>query len=216
MLGWFTLSGILLAIILVPFFLFGDVIEARMEPLFRDSPSTTRWVLGGVGAVALATDILLPIPSSLVSSGCGMALGFPIGAAVSLVGMMAGCWLGYMLGGTAGRKTAEHLVGGVEIHRLETAWKRYGDWALVLFRPIPVLAEASVLFAGMSRMSVGRFTLLMLLSNLGVSIVYAAVGAYAAEVESFLLAFAASVILPGAAMLAVRKMGGGKGKGASG
>ena len=38
----------------------------------------------------------------------------------------------------------------------------------------------------------------------GVSIVYALVGAWALEMESFLLAFGAAVALPGLAMLAVR------------
>jgi uncharacterized membrane protein YdjX (TVP38/TMEM64 family) len=69
---------------------------------------------------------------------------------------------------------------------------------------VPVLAEASVFLAGLARMPFGRFAWITGLSNLGISAVYAAAGAFAARRESFLLAFAAAVLIPAAAMLAVR------------
>jgi membrane protein DedA with SNARE-associated domain len=75
---------------------------------------------------------------------------------------------------------------------------------IVITRPVPVLAEASVLFAGMSRMPTGQFMLLTMLSNLGISAVYAAVGAFSANANSFLLAFAGSILIPLVAMLAAK------------
>ena len=63
---------------------------------------------------------------------------------------------------------------------------RFGEWVIVVSRPIPVLAEASVLFAGLSGMPASRFLLLSTLSNLGISAVYAAVGAFSASTNSFL------------------------------
>jgi membrane protein DedA with SNARE-associated domain len=72
---------------------------------------------------------------------------------------------------------------------------------IVICRAVPVLAEASVLFAGVTRMPFRRFLLLAGLSNLGIAVTYSAVGAYALEAESFLLAFAGAIILPGIAML---------------
>ncbi len=67
------------------------------------------------------------------------------------------------------------------------------------FTPVPVLAEASVLFAGMSKMNFRRFLIISTLSNLGISIVYAAVGAYSVSENSFLLAFAGAIIIPAVA-----------------
>ena len=59
-----------------------------------------------------------------------------------------------------------------------------------------ILAEAAVLFAGMGKMPFTRFILLSTLANLGVSAAYAAIGAFAAGVNSFLLAFAGAMLLP--------------------
>ena len=79
--------------------------------------------------------------------------------------------------------------------------ERYGPWALVVCRPIPVLAEASVVFGGLVRTPVVPFIGLTMLSNLGIAIAYAAVGAFSMRVQSFLLTFLAALALPGLAML---------------
>jgi membrane protein DedA with SNARE-associated domain len=68
-------------------------------------------------------------------------------------------------------------------------------------RAIPVLAETSAVLAGMGSMKFGRFILLTGLSNLGISLVYAWVGAFAATVQSFLFALAGAILLPLAAMM---------------
>jgi len=71
-------------------------------------------------------------------------------------------------------------------------------------RPIPVLAESSVVFAGLVRSQGRPFVWMTTLSNLGIAIAYAAVGAFSMEMQSFLLTFAAALALPGLAMLAGR------------
>jgi hypothetical protein len=50
-------------------------------------------------------------------------------------------------------------------------------------------------------MSTGQFLLLTTLSNLGISAVYAAVGALSANANSFLLAFGGSILIPLVAMV---------------
>ena len=50
-------------------------------------------------------------------------------------------------------------------------------------------------------MPLGRYMLISTFSNAGISAVYATVGAYSANVDSFLLAFTGAVLLPGLAML---------------
>jgi membrane protein DedA with SNARE-associated domain len=97
------------------------------------------------------------------------------------------------------------MVGSSELQRLERISRQVGDWVIVVARPVPVLAETSVLLAGMSRMPTYRFMLLTTLSNLGISLVYAAIGALSATLNSFLLAVAASILVPLAAILIMRK-----------
>jgi membrane protein DedA with SNARE-associated domain len=92
----------------------------------------------------------------------------------------------------------ENMTG---LHRLG---ERYGSWAVVVTRPVPVLAEAAVVFAGFGRMSWPRFSLMTLAANLGISAMYAGIGAFAVTAHSFLAAFGGAIALPGLLMLVVR------------
>lgn len=203
-LRWLSLWAIVLTIILVPFFLFGSQIE-RWAQTFIDSASKQPLPVATVLGSLLAMDILAPVPSSAVSTAAGFLLGFVRGLLASSAGMIVSCILGYWLAEKFGRPFASRLVGKRELDRLEEMSRRFGNWAVVISRPVPVLAEASVIFAGLSQMPLHRFLLLSTLSNLGISAVYAAVGALSANVPSFLLAFAGAIALPLMAMLAMRK-----------
>jgi membrane protein DedA with SNARE-associated domain len=97
------------------------------------------------------------------------------------------------------------LVGQAELVRAESITQRYGEWTLILTRAVPVLAEASVIFAGIARMPFPRFIAITALSNLGIAVAYAAVGAFSMRMESFLVAFAGAIALPGIAAIALRR-----------
>jgi membrane protein DedA with SNARE-associated domain len=78
--------------------------------------------------------------------------------------------------------------------------RAYGDLALVLCRPVPVLAEASVVFAGIVRAPFPRFAWLTAMSNLGIAAGYSAFGAFSMRIDSFLVAFIGALLLPGIAL----------------
>ena len=163
------------------------------------------WVgllLGGL----LASDVLLPIPSSFISTGLGHLLGFFLGTLIGWAGMTVGCLVGYLMGRFAAQTARRRFLDENEIAQMVKVSDRFGDWALVVLRPVPVLAEASVLCAGMAQMPIGKFLGLCLLSNLGISAAYSAVGALTADLQSFLLAFLGAVLLPGIAMLLARPL----------
>ena len=196
---WLLTGLLLLLVILVPFFLYEQEIGRSTEAFLANPGSRplAAAVLGGL----LASDIVLPVPSSLVSTACGYVLGFWAGAIVCWAGMTAGCCGGYWLGSRLGRSVTRKLVGDEEMQSVQRAERRFGDWVVVVFRAVPVLAEASVLLAGIAGMPWRRFLLLTSLSNLGVAAIYAFVGAYAVETQSFLLAFAGAVAVPAIALL---------------
>lgn len=202
--GWLLLGTAIFCIIIIPFALFGASIEAWTQGFLERSESNTGWislVLGGL----LAADIVLPVPSSLLSTGAGVFLGFALGTFVSWLGMTAGACTGYLLGRYATGFVSRRLVGPASMHKLKGLSQRYGDWMLIVSRPVPVLAEAGVFIAGMSGMPFRRFFALATLSNLGISAAYAAVGAFAASLNSFLLAFVGAVGLPALTMLLLRR-----------
>ncbi len=202
LLGWTAFCGVLLAGVLVPFFLFGARLEEVAQRFLEARPAAWQvaLVLGGL----LAGDVFLPVPSSLVGTASGSLLGFWGGTLTSWVGMMVGSWLGYLLGARAGGAALRRMAGEAELARVAGAAERHGAWSLLLFRAVPVLAEVSVVFAGTSRLAPRTFLTVCALSNLGISATYAAVGASAAGRGSFLLFFAGMVLLPGLALLLVR------------
>jgi uncharacterized membrane protein YdjX (TVP38/TMEM64 family) len=196
---WTILGIVILALIVVPSFLFGADIDHWVTNFIK-SAGNRRLMAGFVLAGILASDIFLPIPSNLISTVCGYLLGFFTGTLVSLAGMTTACVIGYWFSNSAVKYVAEKMVGDSELQRLQNLNKNYGNWMLVVCRPVPVLAEASVLFSGISGMKFRRFIILTTLSNLGISGAYSAIGTYSASAHSFLLAFLLSLILPALAM----------------
>jgi uncharacterized membrane protein YdjX (TVP38/TMEM64 family) len=196
---------LVLLFILVPYFLFATQLEAWTAN-FLEAAADRSALIAAFLTTVLAVDIVLPIPNSLVSTAAGFFLGFVVGTLVAWIGNTISCILGYWLGSRFGRPVANKLVGADELERLEGSARRLGDWVIVISRAVPVMGEASVLFAGMSRMPVRRFAILVALSNLGMSAIYAGVGAFAAEVNTFLLAFFGAILVPAIAMLVVRRL----------
>lgn len=204
LLRWVLLSGILLAAILQPFFWFTQPIEGWMHKWLQSAAERgprTALVLGAL----LAVDVVLPIPSSLVSTTAGALHGLWPGTLVSTIGMTLSCAIGYGLGTSAGRRLAHRLIGPASLRRCEDLQHRRGDWMIVVTRSIPVLAEASTFYAGMGRMRMRRFIGLSALSNLGISLVYAALGASVVQFSSFFLAFGAAILGPALAMFVLSK-----------
>lgn len=199
---WSLLSLGLLLLIVVPFLLFEQPITVWSEAALNKQGSP--WAITAALVGLLASDILLPIPSSFVATASGYLLGLWWGTVATWTGLMAGTMVGYALGLRYGRAVALRFVGEAELQRVAAAHERFGDTTIVALRAVPVLAEASVVLAGLSTMPLGRFVLLTALANLGIAVTYAAVGAFAVEANSFLLAFAGSIILPGLAMLLAR------------
>jgi uncharacterized membrane protein YdjX (TVP38/TMEM64 family) len=201
--GWAGMVIGVLALVIVPFMIWGERVDEWTGVFLETAHGKPLLVVSVLGGL-LASDILFPVPSSIVSTGCGMLLGLTVGALTSLAGMVVSCGIGYWLGRICGRPMAVKMCGEKELDRFEAVSDKFGLWALVIARPVPVLAEVSVLFAGVSKISFSRFMFVTSLSNLGVSLVYAGIGAYADEWNSFLLAFFAGICVPGIIMLLAR------------
>src|SRR4051812_49555258 len=189
------------ALIIIPFLIFEKQFEALGTWLAEGHASG--WLSASIIAALLALDVFLPVPSSIVSTGAGVLLGFWPGAAVIWIGMTLGCVIGYVFGAYAS-VPARRLVGEQGLSNAGRVMDRYGPWAIVICRPIPVLAESCVVFAGLVKSPIGPFLWLTALADLGISLAYAAVGAFSMRAGSFLLTFAGAIALPGLALLAGR------------
>ncbi len=196
----FGLFLLVSAVVLVTFLLWGDALDAWTRQAI-DRSADNRALVALVLFMILASDILLPIPSSVVSTLCGLLLGAFLGFWVSFAAMSvsaaAGCLLGRFASGWARR-----LIGDDDMASLQAFQRRCGPWALLALRPVPILAEASTVFAGIGRNPLGQTALQLLLGNAAVSLVYAVVGAYCAETENAtLFAFIAVMVVSGVFVL---------------
>ncbi len=137
-----------IAIPIVPFAIIGELPGERWLQAQGDSALA----FGATGAALLAADVLLPVPSSILGSLLGARLGFAAGFAWTFAGLMLGHLVGYGMGRVMFSKQSGALPN-------EPA-----ALALVLSRPVPVLAEALTFAAGASKL---RFSTLLLTLSLG-------------------------------------------------
>lgn len=124
---------------------------------------------------ALVADLVLPVPSSIVMTLSGAALGLILGSLVNIAGSLGGAWLGWGLCRWLGRPVIARVLGG-EQPAVEAWFGRWGPWAIVLSRAVPMLTEIVSCLAGLHGVSFARFTLLTLLGTVPISVVYAWAG----------------------------------------
>ena len=96
------------------------------------------------------------------------------------------------------------LSSETELDRLDRLSERFGPRALVLVRALPVLAEASVLLFGATRLSWQRFLPPVALANLGIAATYSVLGYYGRTQNTTAYVLAASIALPLLATTMVR------------
>lgn len=190
---WCGIVAAVLVAVVLPFALYDHSVRSAVEEFVRSGH--TRPVVAVAIASLFVVDVFLPVPSSLAATASGMLLGFEQGALVTWSGMQAGALLGYAVGRFAGRRAANRLVGDGELESAERSHRGWGGLFVIVSRGIPVLAESSVIFAGLLGMRWSQFAALTSVSNAGISVVYAWIGAYTVETNGFLVAFAASVLL---------------------
>jgi membrane protein DedA with SNARE-associated domain len=202
---WLLVGASMIAIVVLPFLLLEES-ALRFTGLLMNAQH--RWVLAGLVVGLLAADVFLPVPSSLVATGAGVLLGYSLGFAAIWAGLTLGCLLGYWFGATAGRALVSKVVSEEAMASAENLFSQFGTLALLISRAVPVLAEVSVVFAGISRMPFRTFGMVVAASNAGIGAAYAAIGCFALSVDSFLLGFLGAIALPAVVGLVVKSIQG--------
>jgi len=203
LLRWGLFALLLLAFILVPFFLLEGDVNDLVQRTLQSSTSIALITLAVV--VFLLVDVVLPIPSSFVLTTTGYLLGTVQGTAVCFVGLTCAALGGYGLGRYAGGPLAQRIVGRAQLERFAGLSQRHGDALLVAFRAMPVLAEATTILAGMASLPLPRFLVLVSIGNFVVALLYAWIGAVSASQSTFLIAAVASMVLPVLIVLVMRR-----------
>lgn len=189
----------LVCLALVALFLVMFVIAEQLRlPLLTDSPTLAdgaAWPAALLGVALLVADVVLPVPSSGVMVAQGAAFGFVAGAILSLVGGTGATLAAYYLGRRS-RRLINRLVSPEEQRRGAQLLETHGMWAIVATRPVPMLAEAVAILAGVGTgMPWWKVVAAGALGNVLPAVAYAAVGAYAATFVNGLVVFAGVCVL---------------------
>lgn len=173
---WLLLVTILLSAIVLPWLVVGDEL-AELARESADALAGRPWLVMGLVIALLALDPLLPVPSSIVAVAAGGVLGAGIGALAIWSGLMAGAILGFWIGRRPGRALASRLVGKAELGRFGPSLRPVGPLALLVSRPVPVVAEAVVIFAGTTLLPWRTFLIVMIPANAALAVAWAGLGA---------------------------------------
>ena len=129
------LFSIVLLIPIVPFLVIGELPGDQW--LSATDSSALMFALTGSGLLAL--DVILPVPSSIVIALLGGRLGFFEGWLGAWFGLTIGNLVGYGIGRLWPKKLAPYIPESPSLI------------LLILSRPVPILAEATAIAAGATR-----------------------------------------------------------------
>ncbi len=195
---YILIAGMLFTFLIV-FFLIAELLHI---PFLTDNSiaGLTGRHLCWIGALLLMVDVFLPVPSSLVMITLGIAYGIFQGTFWAFLGVMASAVFGFFLGRKA-QPFVHHFVSEKEQVRTNAFIRRWGMLGVIITRPLPLLAETTVLIAGTTDFTWKKLLLASACGNLPIAFLYAWTGATAksinAGVWSFLLAIGAAGIFWG-------------------
>ncbi|MEM9673355.1 MAG: VTT domain-containing protein [Bacteroidota bacterium] len=167
----------LAALVLIPFFIWGDSLMGIFS-----AGGAVNWLrtFGGwgwlAGIVLLLSDLLLPMPATLVMAALGFLYGWLIGGVLSAFGSLLAGALGYELCRGLGEDAARWLLGPKDFEKAQRINQRIGGWVVVLSRWLPVFPEVISCMAGLTQMPRKLFYAALACGSLPLGFTYAAIG----------------------------------------
>ncbi len=174
-----------------------NILGIQLEPFLESWLAHAGWGSAAIVIGLLVSDILLPVPSSLVMILSGAAFGVVWGSLIALIGSIGGEWLGFEMVRRYGRRASARIVGDDEIQRLERLFARHGALAVVVTRALPVVMETMSVVAGLSRMPRRTFLIASLIGTAPIVIVYAYAGAVSRQTGSLVPAIVILIAVAG-------------------
>ncbi|HEX6099415.1 MAG TPA: VTT domain-containing protein [Thermoanaerobaculia bacterium] len=187
---WITFAAMLALTLLL---LFGIASMSGME---LEDPAPLLRGVAVAGVLLLVADVVLPVPSSLVMAAHGALFGTAAGALLSILGSTLAALTGFALG-RAGNDVIRRFVTPAEHDRAGAMLRRWGVLAIVLSRPVPILAETVAILAGSSPLTWRQTALAAAAGSLAPSVVYAWAGAHANGAASHALIFGGVLAVTG-------------------
>lgn len=177
-------------LIIVIFLLFTNLESYFTNVLAAKENNQLQYALYSFGI--LTSDIVLPIPSSIVMYSNGLILGVYKGFLLSMMSLLSGSVIGYHIGFLSRFK--RKALFEVQAARV---LENHGYLAILLTRGIPILSESICIVCGYNKMRFGKYLKLNALGFIPVSAVYSVCGSIAVSKNAFLFSFSISVLVSG-------------------
>jgi uncharacterized membrane protein YdjX (TVP38/TMEM64 family) len=160
----------------------------------RSSLDEPSWATASLGVLLLVADQFIPVPSSLVMISLGALFGAAGGIALSLSGRVGAMAAGFAVG-RAGGPLLERLIRPREAARADALLARWGVLAILVSRPVPLLAETVAIVAGTSSIRWSRALGAAALGSLPEVVAYSLAGAVAPSFENAALIWGSFLLI---------------------
>lgn len=175
-------------IITLSFLLFEELEPFSIELLTRVKNNPMEFAFWSF--ILLVSDILLPVPSSIIMYMNGVILGFFNGFIVSLISANTFSVVGYFVG-----KYSSKALKSKSNEMSKKILKKYGHFAIVMTRGIPILAESICFVCGYNSYNLKTYLLLNVVGFIPICLIYAYFGSIAVNQSLFFVSLGSSLLL---------------------
>lgn len=134
-----------------------------------------------IGIGLLMIDLFLPIPASGIMATLGAVYGTVLGTLISLTGSMLAGLTAFGLAKSFGQKGSRWIASPQEIKQFKDLFDRFGAYAVIFSRALPVMPEVIALLAGFSNMRFHLFIFSLFAGCMPVSFIFSWMGAFSKE-----------------------------------
>jgi uncharacterized membrane protein YdjX (TVP38/TMEM64 family) len=137
-------------LLLGSFAIWGDYFEGLFNEesvSFQPTSKTAAFVI-----LILISDIILPIPVTIILATLGMTYGPLVGGFIGTIGTFAAGSIAYCLCRLTNHRITGFLLGKKGVKHIELAFRKHGGWAVALSRWMAILPELVSCCAGLVRM----------------------------------------------------------------
>jgi uncharacterized membrane protein YdjX (TVP38/TMEM64 family) len=192
---YWTLAATIFALSLSAYLLVEAIdVELLTDP--RPRLHHDGWTSAVLGVGLLVADQFVPVPSSVVMISLGALYGAPVAILLALSGRLGMMASGFAVG-RAGGPLLERIVSADEWARADALVRRWGALAVLVSRPLPLLAETVAIVAGASSLRWGRAMLAAGLGSLPEVAAYSLAGSIAPTLRNAGLIWASMLVMAG-------------------
>lgn len=188
------MKKILIPLGVTSFFIIGlYLLFENIEPFFadlliqaKDNPIQYAFL----SFIILVSDIILPVPSSIVMYSNGAVLGLFKGFLLSLISVILSSIIGYFIG--CGSSAILKNEVDVSTGRI---LEKYGYVAILITRGIPIISESVCIVCGFNRYNFTAYLVLNVVGYIPVCLIYAYFGSIAINRDLFFISFVCSLFI---------------------